>query len=39
MLIRPLGSTVYLMPPYCTPPARLHHAYTLLKSILESMHI
>lgn len=27
LLIRPLGSTIYLMPPYCTTPAELDLAY------------
>jgi adenosylmethionine-8-amino-7-oxononanoate aminotransferase len=27
LLIRPLGSTIYLMPPYCTPIHELARAY------------
>ena len=30
LLLRPLGNTVYLMPPYCTAPDELERAYTAI---------
>jgi adenosylmethionine-8-amino-7-oxononanoate aminotransferase len=36
VLIRPLGSTVYLLPPYCTTADDLQHAYGVITRFLES---
>ena len=36
VLLRPLGNTVYLLPPYCTTPADLDRAYGVIESFLDS---
>lgn len=36
VLVRPLGSTVYLLPPYCTTADDLQHAYDVIGRFLES---
>jgi adenosylmethionine-8-amino-7-oxononanoate aminotransferase len=33
ILLRPLGNTVYVMPPYCTTAADLNLVYTAIKSV------
>ena len=35
VLIRPLGNTVYLMPPYCITEAQLQKVYEVVFNILE----
>jgi adenosylmethionine-8-amino-7-oxononanoate aminotransferase len=30
LLLRPLGNTIYLMPPYCTSPEQLNQAYEII---------
>jgi adenosylmethionine-8-amino-7-oxononanoate aminotransferase len=34
LLIRPLGQTIYLLPPYSTTPAELADAYIKIRDIL-----
>ena len=34
LLVRPLGNTVYLLPPYSTTPAELRHAYQLIAGVV-----
>lgn len=34
LLLRPLGSTVYLVPPYCITPDELRYAYATIASLL-----
>lgn len=34
LLLRPLGNTVYLMPPYCITNAQLHEAYDKIEKIV-----
>jgi len=36
LLVRPLGSVVYFMPPYCIDPVDLHRAWDALESALEA---
>jgi adenosylmethionine-8-amino-7-oxononanoate aminotransferase len=36
LLIRPLGNTIYLMPPYCTTTAELATAYKKIAKIIQS---
>lgn len=36
-LLRPLGSTIYTLPPYCTTTAELNHVYQTIFSVLEEM--
>lgn len=35
IVVRPLGSTVYWVPPYCTAPETLEHAYQSLMQVLQ----
>lgn len=35
LLIRPLGNTVYLMPPYCIEEGQLDNVYRTLKDVLQ----
>ena len=37
VLIRPLGGTVYLLPPFCTLPEELTYAYQVIADFLEVM--
>jgi adenosylmethionine---8-amino-7-oxononanoate aminotransferase len=37
LLIRPLGNTVYLMPPYCITEDQLEHIYKNISEVLESL--
>lgn len=37
LLVRPLGNTVYLMPPYCTQPSELEEMWWLLRKILRQL--
>ena len=37
--LRPLGNTVYVMPPYCITPAQLEKIYEFLLSLKESMGV
>jgi adenosylmethionine-8-amino-7-oxononanoate aminotransferase len=34
-LLRPLGNTIYLMPPYCTSSAEIASAFTTIGNIVE----
>lgn len=36
VLLRPLGSVVYLMPPYCTRPEELRQVYAVIDEFLET---
>jgi adenosylmethionine-8-amino-7-oxononanoate aminotransferase len=36
VLIRPLGNTVYVMPPYCTTPAQLGTIYAVVREGMEA---
>ncbi|MDG2990586.1 adenosylmethionine--8-amino-7-oxononanoate transaminase [Candidatus Synechococcus calcipolaris G9] len=36
-LIRPLGNTIYLMPPYCITPAQLESAYEIIRQVIDSV--
>jgi len=36
VLLRPLGSVVYVMPPYCTSPEELRMVYAVLDEFLET---
>lgn len=36
VLLRPLGSVVYVMPPYCTTPEELSQVYAVLDEFLET---
>ena len=35
LLLRPLGNTIYLMPPYCTSDKDLEEAYDKIEKILK----
>ena len=35
LIVRPLGNTVYLLPPYCLTPEQLQDAYATLTKILD----
>ncbi|MBL9069866.1 MAG: adenosylmethionine--8-amino-7-oxononanoate transaminase [Sphingopyxis sp.] len=37
VLLRPLGSTVYVMPPYCVTPADLSHIWTMIAASLDAI--
>jgi adenosylmethionine---8-amino-7-oxononanoate aminotransferase len=37
VLLRPLGGTVYLLPPFCTIPEELTYAYQVIANFLELM--
>ena len=37
VLLRPLGGTVYLLPPYCTLPEELTNAYEVIGDFLDEM--
>jgi adenosylmethionine-8-amino-7-oxononanoate aminotransferase len=37
VLLRPLGGTVYLLPPYCTLPEDLSYAYEVIGDFLDTM--
>jgi adenosylmethionine-8-amino-7-oxononanoate aminotransferase len=36
-LIRPLGNTVYLMPPYCIDLDQLSSAYEAMRRVLDGL--
>ncbi len=36
-LIRPLGNTIYLMPPYCISPSELESAYQQIRDSIDSL--
>jgi adenosylmethionine-8-amino-7-oxononanoate aminotransferase len=35
VLVRPLGNTIYLMPPYCIEEADLDRIYDAIEEVLE----
>jgi adenosylmethionine---8-amino-7-oxononanoate aminotransferase len=37
VLLRPLGNTIYIMPPYCITMEELDKVYTLLREIISSL--
>lgn len=37
VLIRPLGNTVYIMPPYCITPIQLQKVYSALEMIIDKI--
>lgn len=37
VFLRPLGSTLYLLPPYCSSSADLHHAWDTIAEVLGSL--
>lgn len=37
VLLRPLGSTVYVMPPYCVTPTDLSHIWTMIAASLDAI--
>lgn len=37
LLLRPLGNTVYLMPPYCISDEALEHVYSTIRDIVTSL--
>ena len=38
VLMRPLGNTLYLMPPYCTTDAQLQYAYQQVEKLLREIN-
>jgi adenosylmethionine-8-amino-7-oxononanoate aminotransferase len=36
-LLRPLGNTIYLMPPYCTSSAEIASAFATIGNIVETL--
>jgi len=37
LLLRPLGNTIYLMPPYCTTRAEIAHAFAAIGNAIETL--
>jgi adenosylmethionine---8-amino-7-oxononanoate aminotransferase len=37
LLLRPLGNTLYLMPPYCITPTELESVYQTIRRVLDSL--
>ncbi|MBK5272182.1 MAG: adenosylmethionine--8-amino-7-oxononanoate transaminase [Bacteroidia bacterium] len=37
VLIRPLGNTVYMMPPYCITPVQLQKVYSVIEFIIDKI--
>jgi len=37
LLLRPLGTTVYTLPPYCTTPEQLTHIYNSIHEVLDDL--
>ncbi|HEX7844640.1 MAG TPA: aminotransferase class III-fold pyridoxal phosphate-dependent enzyme, partial [Chitinophagaceae bacterium] len=37
VFLRPLGNTVYIMPPYCVSPIQLQKLYSVLHMIIEKI--
>jgi len=37
LLIRPLGNTIYLMPPYCTAPREIAHAFDCIGNAADDL--
>lgn len=38
LLIRPLGNTIYLLPPYCISTEELKGAYNIIEQIINNLH-
>jgi adenosylmethionine-8-amino-7-oxononanoate aminotransferase len=38
VLLRPLGNTIYVMPPYCATEDELKHAYDEVASVVSEVH-
>ncbi|MCW2367596.1 adenosylmethionine-8-amino-7-oxononanoate aminotransferase [Sphingobium sp. B7D2B] len=36
LLLRPLGNTIYLMPPYCTTPAEIAQAFSVIADAVDT---
>ena len=36
-LLRPLGNTLYLMPPYCVTPSELESIYQAIRRVLDDL--
>ena len=36
-LLRPLGNTLYLMPPYCITPSELESIYQAIRRVLDTL--
>jgi adenosylmethionine-8-amino-7-oxononanoate aminotransferase len=34
-LLRPLGNTIYLMPPYCITPSQLESVYEIIRRVVD----
>ena len=39
LLLRPLGNTIYILPPYCTTTEELEHAYDIISKVIQSAPI
>jgi adenosylmethionine---8-amino-7-oxononanoate aminotransferase len=37
ILLRPLGNVVYILPPYCTPPAELDRVYDVIEEAVDKI--
>ena len=37
LLLRPLGNTLYLMPPYCITPSELEFIYQAIRRVLDNL--
>ena len=37
ILLRPLGNVIYVLPPYCTPPAELHRVYDAIEEAVRAL--
>ena len=37
LLVRPLGNTIYLMPPYCSTPHELDRVFSAIREIVDGI--